>query len=387
MSLRQRLGRRVAPSPFGPSPFGPSKILAIAIVLCLVAAGTVALTGSDETKAVAYFSSAMGLYEGDEVRVLGMMVGEIDSIRPDGDQVRVELHYDPRHQVPADARAVIMSTAVVASRYIELTPAYTSGPVLADGAVIPRDRTAVPVEYDDVKDQLNELTAALGPDGANKTGALGRLLDTGAKYRGQGGEVRHTIEQLSRAMQTISDNRGDFFATIRNLQTFISALAASDKQIVQVIQRLDSVSGVLDDNSDELAEAVERLGKAAGSAEKFLRDHGSDATRATEKLSEVMRIVSGQRAGLEHALHAAPNTLFNFYNTYDPRGGAFSIGVNVANMQSPGEFVCGMVGAAADVGAVKAAEKCKKEFGPLLELLQMNYPPVSANPTLPGGGN
>jgi len=316
-----------------------------------------------------------------------MQVGTIDSIRPDGGQVRVEFHFDSRHRVPADARAVITSPALVTARYLELTPTYTSGPVLADGAVIPRDRTAVPVEFDEVKDQLNELTAALGPDGANKTGALGRLLDTAAKYEGQGGDFRHTVEQLSRAMQTISENRGDLFATIRNLQTFVSALAASDKQIVRVVQRLDSVSGVLDDNSDELAEAVDRLGKAARSAEKFLRAHGSDATRATEKLSDVVRTVSGLRPELEYGLHTAPNVLTNFYNTYDDRVGSFSIGVNMANLQSPGELVCGFVGAATDAGPVKAADRCKKELGPLLELLQMNYPPVSVNPTVPGGGN
>lgn len=375
MSLRQAARR-----------FAPSKILAIAIVLCLVGAATVLFTRSDETKAVAYFSSTKSLYEGDEVRVLGIQVGKIDSIRPDGDQVRVEFHFDSRHRVPADARAVITSPALVTSRYLELTPTYTSGPELTDGAVITRDRTAVPVEFDDVKKQLNELTAALGPDGANKTGALGRLLETAAKYEGQGAEFRHTVDQLSRAMQTLSDNRGDLFATIRNLQTFVSALAASDKQIVQVIQRLDSVSGVLDDNSDELAEAVERLGGAARSAEEFLRAHGSDATRTTEKLADVVRTVSGLRPALEYGLHTAPNLLTNFYNTYDDRVGSFSIGVNVANLQSPGQFVCGLIGAVADVGPIEAADQCKQKLGPLLELLQMNYPPVSVNPTLPGGG-
>lgn len=60
--------------------------------------------------------------------------------------------------MPADAKAVILSPSLVTSRAIQLTPAYTSGPAMADKTVIPLERTAVPVEYDDLRQQLQKLT-------------------------------------------------------------------------------------------------------------------------------------------------------------------------------------------------------------------------------------
>ncbi|NED81419.1 ABC transporter substrate-binding protein, partial [Streptomyces sp. SID11233] len=83
-------------------------------------------------------------------------------------------------KVPANARAVAVAPSVVADRYIQLTPAYTKGPRLRDGAELPLSRNRTPVEIDQLYDSLTELSKALGPEGANADGALSDLLDTGA---------------------------------------------------------------------------------------------------------------------------------------------------------------------------------------------------------------
>ena len=59
---------------------------------------------------------------------------------------------------------MIVAPNLVAARYVQLTPAYeSSGPTMPDGAVIPVERTAVPVEWDEVKAQLTRLATELGP--------------------------------------------------------------------------------------------------------------------------------------------------------------------------------------------------------------------------------
>src|ERR1700734_4430561 len=100
---------------------------------------------------VAYFPAANALYAGDKVQIMGLRVGAIDKIEPIGDKMKVTFHYNSKYKVPADASAVILNPTLVASRSIQLEPAYKGGPVLADSAVIPIERTQVPVEWDELR--------------------------------------------------------------------------------------------------------------------------------------------------------------------------------------------------------------------------------------------
>lgn len=70
----------------------------------------------------AYFPTATAIYPGDEVRVSGVVVGTIESIRPEGTQTKMVLKVDRDVPVPADAKAVIVAQNLVAARYVQLTP-------------------------------------------------------------------------------------------------------------------------------------------------------------------------------------------------------------------------------------------------------------------------
>lgn len=77
---------------------------------------------------------------------MGLPVSSIDKIEPAGDKMKVTFHYQNKYKVPANASAVILNPTLVASRNIQLEPPYRGGPVLADNAVIPVERTQVPTE-------------------------------------------------------------------------------------------------------------------------------------------------------------------------------------------------------------------------------------------------
>ena len=113
---------------------------------------------------VAYFPSTLALYPGDKVQIMGVKVGSIDSIEPAGDKMKVTFHYANKYKVPANATASILNPSLVASRTIQLSPPYTGGPVMEDNAVIPIDRTQVPVEYDELRDSIDQILTDLGPD-------------------------------------------------------------------------------------------------------------------------------------------------------------------------------------------------------------------------------
>jgi phospholipid/cholesterol/gamma-HCH transport system substrate-binding protein len=138
-------------------------------------------------KVVAYFPDTLALYAGDKVQIMGVKVGSIDSIEPAGDKMKVTFHYDNKYKVPANATASILNPSLVASRDIQLSPPYTGGPVMADNAVIPIDRTQVPVEYDELRDSLNRILTDLGPTPEEPKGPFGDIIESGGqRIRGQG---------------------------------------------------------------------------------------------------------------------------------------------------------------------------------------------------------
>ena len=183
----------------------------------------------------ALFTSATGVYPGDDVRVSGVKVGTIESINPEGTQTRVTLNVDHDVPVPADAKAVIVAQNLVAARYVQLTPAYRStGPTMPDDAVIPLDRTAVPVEWDEVKTQLTRLATDLGPRSGVDGTSVSRFIDSAANAMdGNGGKLRETIKQLSGVSRILAEGSGNIVDIITNLQKFVTALKGSNEQVVR----------------------------------------------------------------------------------------------------------------------------------------------------------
>ncbi|MDX6655104.1 MAG: phospholipid/cholesterol/gamma-HCH transport system substrate-binding protein, partial [Solirubrobacterales bacterium] len=190
--------------------------LALALVLLLAAGVFVLVRGSEtinRTNVVAYFENSNGIYVGDDVTILGVPVGQISAIEPEPTQVKVSFWYNSKFRVPADANAAVLSPMLVTSRAIQLTPSYSGGPVLADDAVIPRERTVVPVEYDDFRKQLERLTETLQPTQPGGVSTLGAVINTAAdNLRGQGANIRDTVIKLSQAFSALGDHSTDIFS-------------------------------------------------------------------------------------------------------------------------------------------------------------------------------
>src|SRR5206468_9489834 len=135
-------------------------------------------------------------------------------------------------------KAVIVAQNLVAARYVQLAPAFdenaSSGPTMPDGAVIGLERTAVPVEWDQVKAQLMRLATDLGPTSDISTTSVGRFIDSTANaMNGNGDKLRETITQLSGVGRILADGSGNIVDIIKNLQIFVTALRDSNTQIVQ----------------------------------------------------------------------------------------------------------------------------------------------------------
>ncbi|MGW3738246.1 MCE family protein [Streptomyces sp. NPDC005148] len=326
--------------------------VAVVTALALVAALTYVLwPRSESVHVTAYFPRTVGIYPGSDVRVLGVRIGEVEKITPEGDRVRVELKYDEGRKVPADAKAAVINSSVVSDRYVQLLPVYRKGPVLRNGAVIPETRTAVPVELDRVFDSLHTTADALGPQGANKDGSLSRLLGVSAdNLDGQGENLNQTVEDLSQAVTTLSDDRTDLFGTVWNLQVFTAALAADDKSVRSFNTSLAEVAAQLAGERKDLADALKNLGTALGDVSAFVRNNKKSLTSNVQGLSKVTKVLVTQRAALAELLEVAPTGLSNLNNAYNPSSGTLDTRNNAQQAQDPAALLCSVLKTTGDEG-------------------------------------
>jgi phospholipid/cholesterol/gamma-HCH transport system substrate-binding protein len=330
----------------------PRKIVVPLIVVALLAAGAwtfLPLGGKEPKTLTAHFPRTVSIYEGSDVRVLGVPVGTVDTVTPSGTDVVVTMSYDAEVKVPDDAAAVIVSPSVVGDRFVQLTPVYTDGPVLDDGATLETDRTAVPLELDQIYQSLDDLTVALGPNGANAKGALTDLLETtAANFGGQGAKFHQTIEDFSELTGTLDDNKEELFGSAEALEGFIKTLAENDGTVRRFNRSLASVSEMLAGERDELAASLRNLAVAMKQVSGFVKENRRLLGSNIKGLNRVAKVLVKQRDALDEILTAAPVALNNLALTYNPQAGTLDTRANIQMLgeqitSDPATFLCGIV--------------------------------------------
>src|SRR4051794_35955406 len=252
----------------------------VAVIAGVVAAALVFMLAvvvwptSDTKTATAYFSRTVHLFAGSDVVILGVKVGSVRKVEPVGDQVRVTFQYKKSQKIPADVHAVIVEPTIVADRVLQLAPAYGGGPVLADGADIKEDHTGIPVELDEFNRNVTQLAQSLGPNGANNSGALTRLVQVGAdNLRGNGAAANSTLTNLSAMVGVLGDNREALFATVRNLQGLVQTLGTHDKDLRTFSDELADVSRFLAQQRKDFGVALSSLGDTLDDVSRFIHDN------------------------------------------------------------------------------------------------------------------
>lgn len=324
-----------------------TRALVAAVAVLLLAATFFTVRQPAETRTVtAHFPRAVSIYVGSDVRILGVNVGRVTAVVPEGNSVRVEMEYDAEVDVPADAQAAIVTPTLVADRFVQLTPAFTEGDqVMADGADIALPDTGVPVELDRIYASLRDLSQALGPNGVNKDGTLDNLLRAGAEgLEGQGAAGNEMIRELSKAAETFGEGAGPLFDTVTELATFTGALAENDKLVGAFMRDLAGVSGALVTERTELQAALASVADAVGTVESFVRDNRAALVGDVEKLTRVMKTINSEKDSIDTALRVAPVAIGNLTIAYNNKTGTIGsrIGIN-GNVADADGFLCAVV--------------------------------------------
>jgi phospholipid/cholesterol/gamma-HCH transport system substrate-binding protein len=357
---------------------------ALIVILALVVAyaGYYVYNKLTTNTVVAEFAQTLALYPGDKVQIMGVRVGQIDAIEPAGDKMRVTFHYDSKYKVPANATASILNPSLVASRTIQLAPPYTGGPVMESGAVIPMDRTQVPVEYDELRDSINRILTDLGPTKEQPKGPFGDVIESFSDgLAGKGEQINKTLNGLSEALTTLNSGRGDFFGVIKSLALFVNALYQNDRQFVALNDNLAQFTNSFTNTDNEVSKALQDLNQLLTTTRGFLNQNASVLTKDVNNLADVTNAIlqPEPRNGLETGLHVYPNLAANIVNIASPNAGGI-VGLPVINnYANPMQFLCSAIQAGSRLGYQDSAELCAQYLAPILDATKFNYPPFGLN--------
>lgn len=288
---------------------------AIAVLLVTGLTGFRLLRGGGTTFS-ALFNTTVGLYKGSAVEVLGVSVGTVTAVKPEGSKVRVTMRLDRGRSVAADTGAVIVAPTLVSDRYVQLTKPYTSGAKLREGATI--TQTATPVEIDQLYNSLDSIMKDLGPDGANKNGALSRLLQVAAaNLQGNGKDINTMIGEFGKATGTLADSGDDLFATIGNLEAINKTLADHNTSVAGVNRQFAQVTQYLAQDRDDMAAAVANLGDAMADLDDFINNNRDQLKTSVQKLVGPTQVLVKEKKSLKEAVRTMPLALQDFLSAYD----------------------------------------------------------------------
>ncbi len=276
--------------------------------------------GEDMITVKVELADSSGLFVGNDVGVLGVAVGEVTEIEPKGDHVLVTLEVEADVKVPKDAGAVVVSRSLATDRYVELTPAWSEGPTMSDGAVIAQEQTRTPVEWDEVLGAIDTL--AEGLNGTGKDGQpIRRLINRTAKlFDGNGTVVRDAIRDLVAGTGVFADHRDDFVSALDNLDLLTADIADNQQVAHRFIDNIAQATQLVDDEKTNLREATENIAETIRLLGVFVERNEERLGGTADRIEDLSARILKHQESFTEGLRVFPVAMENVGNAVNARG-------------------------------------------------------------------
>ncbi|KAA9156530.1 MCE family protein [Amycolatopsis acidicola] len=206
------------------------------------------------------------LVKGSDVKVRGVVVGEVRSVATSGDHATVELAMDPGRmaEIPVDVTARLLPKTLFGERYVALQiPEDSSGRQLTDGDVISQDRSSSAIELEQVLDAVMPLLQAVQPE---KLSATLSAVSTALQGRG---------EQLGQTLSQLSDYLGGLNPSLPDIKADIAAFAKVADTYTQAAPDFLRAMSDLTTTTRTISSQAQQLSQLYGSLSTFSEDLGS----------------------------------------------------------------------------------------------------------------
>ncbi|MEU5974533.1 MCE family protein [Streptomyces sp. NPDC047315] len=227
----------------------------------------------DATVTLLTSSAGNEMHTNAEVKLRGVVVGEVREVRADGDGARLTLAIDRdrlRH-VPADVTAQMLPTTLFGERFVALVPpaspaATGAGRTLAAGDTIPQDRSSNAIELEQVLDDVLPLLTAVKPEKLSAT-----LTAAAQALQGRGDQLGRTLVTLDDHLKALNPHLPQLNRDIARLVEVSQLYADVAPDVLDAVVDLTTTSSTLVDQQAELAELYGTTTDAARELTDFLR--------------------------------------------------------------------------------------------------------------------
>jgi phospholipid/cholesterol/gamma-HCH transport system substrate-binding protein len=249
----------------------------------------------------ASFDDVAGLRDGDDVRLAGIPIGRVRSIKVVDGRAVVELDVDPSVRVAEDATVAVRWRNLIGQRYLAIQPG-DSTVILVDGSEITHVEDVV--DLGRLVNQLAPLAQSVGPDQINRVldalvtafegndGAFDLLVDDMADLTAALGQRQALVDQLLADSATVSD-----------------ALASRDQQIAAMVSNVAAITGAVESTDQLLARSVDELSQFTTTASGVLTRSQADLGAVVEFVSQLTGTAVADLDTIEEAIQTLPPML------------------------------------------------------------------------------
>jgi phospholipid/cholesterol/gamma-HCH transport system substrate-binding protein len=263
----------------------------------------------------AVMPDSIGLYVGNPVTQMGYQIGQVTSITPGTTDVRVGFDVTERRLLPADVKAIVRSTSILADRSLELVGNPDSGPRLVAGECIPLTRSWTPKSLSAVIGSATDFVNGINPDNSTNVGDVVRQVDQAVHNNGAG--VNKLLTTSSAVVDSPDQVIGDIESVITNLAELTSTVTEIRGPLKEALlnaqQNMADVAVALDGGNRMVGGFIGAV-KAVVDIEENL---GGEFQVALDATSVALRKLSAHAPWLANLLNPVPwwvNTLANHFN-------------------------------------------------------------------------
>ena len=271
--------------------------------------------GSDSTIYHVQLANVGTLESNSPVMIHDVVVGSVGKMSVQGWHANVEVSLRPDVVVPANAVASVGQTSLLGSQHLALNPPLGEGARgrLQPGATIPLSRSKT---YPSTEQTLSSLSLVVNAGGLGQLGDI--IHNFNAALSGRGPQVRDLISRLDTFVGTLDQQRDNIIATIEELNRFAGTLASQDEVITRALRNIPAALDVLLKERPRITTALEKLGTFSDTATRLVNDTQADLVTNLQNLQPTICALADIGPDIGTALAFA--TVFPFGQNIIDRG-------------------------------------------------------------------